>query len=126
MTVTLNTIMGSTEVLQQLLNINFPARTAYKIARLLAEIEKEQEIVHKTRTQLINKYGQKDESGKFILNEEKNIQLKPDCVEKFNQELMELLETNIELTSPYLKLEELEIANFTPQQMYMLMPYIQE
>lgn len=126
MTVTLNTIMGSTEVLQQLLNINFPARTAYKIARLLAEIEKEQEIVHKTRTQLIDKYGQKDESGKFILNEEKNIQLKPDCVEKFNQELMELLETNIELTSPYLKLEELEIANFTPQQMYMLMPYIQE
>lgn len=126
MTVTLNTIMGSTEVLQQLLNINFPARTAYKIARLLAEIEKEQEIVHKTRTQLIDKYGQKDESGKFILNEEKNIQLKSDCVEKFNQELMELLETNIELTSPYLKLEELEIANFTPQQMYMLMPYIQE
>lgn len=126
MTVTLNTIMSSTEVLQQLLNINFPARTAYKIARLLAEIEKEQEIVHKTRTQLIDKYGQKDESGKFILNEEKNIQLKPDCVEKFNQELMELLETNIELTSPYLKLEELEIANFTPQQMYMLMPYIQE
>ena len=126
MTVTLNTIMGSTEVLQQLLNINFPARTAYKIARLLAEIEKEQEIVHKTRTQLIDKYGQKDESGKFILNEEKNIQLKPDCVEKFNQELMELLETNIELTSPYLTLEELEIANFTPQQMYMLMPYIQE
>jgi len=126
MTVTLNTIMGSTEVLQQLLNINFPARTAYKIARLLAEIEKEQEIVHKTRTQLIDKYGQKDENGKFILNEEKNIQLKPDCVEKFNQELMELLETNIELTSPYLKLEELEIANFTPQQMYMLMPYIQE
>lgn len=126
MTVTLNTIMNSTEVLQQLLNINFPARTAYKIARLLAEIEKEQEIVHKTRTQLIDKYGQKDENGKFILNEEKNIQLKPDCVEKFNQELMELLETNIELTSPYLKLEELEIANFTPQQMYMLMPYIQE
>lgn len=126
MTVTLNTIMSSTEVLQQLLNINFPARTAYKIARLLAEIEKEQEIVHKTRTQLIDKYGQKDENGKFILNEEKNIQLKPDCVEKFNQELMELLETNIELTSPYLKLEELEIANFTPQQMYMLMPYIQE
>ena len=126
MTVTLNTIMGSTEVLQQLLNINFPARTAYKIARLLAEIEKEQEIVHKTRTQLIDKYGQKDENGKFILNEEKNIQLKPDCVEKFNQELMELLETNIELTSPYLTLEELEIANFTPQQMYMLMPYIQE
>lgn len=126
MTVTLNTIMGSTEVLQQLLNINFPARTAYKIARLLAEIEKEQEIVHKTRTQLIDKYGQKDESGKFILNEEKNIQLKPDCVEKFNQELMELLETNVELTSPYLTLEELEIANFTPQQMYMLMPYIQE
>lgn len=126
MTVTLNTIMGSTEVLQQLLNINFPARTAYKIARLLAEIEKEQEIVHKTRTQLIDKYGQKDDSGKFILNEEKNIQLKPDCVEKFNQELMELLETNIELTSPYLTLEELEIANFTPQQMYMLMPYIQE
>ena len=126
MTVTLNTIMGSTEVLQQLLNINFPARTAYKIARLLAEIEKEQEIVHKTRTQLIDKYGQKDESGKFILNEEKNIQLKPDCVEKFNQELMELLETNIELTSPYLTLEELEMANFTPQQMYMLMPYIQE
>lgn len=115
---TFQTISQKSEIL--------PAVLAYKLTRILLQLENEINIFHKAREQLLNKYCQKDNNGQFITDEKGSILLQDGVEQNFNEEFNQLINTTIDLNVNKIKLNELEPLQLSLQQMTALMPYIEE
>lgn len=81
-----------------------PVRSALKVTSLVKKVGDALEAPFKVRKDLIEKYKEsEDEQG--------NIKLKKDKVEQFNKENMELLEQDVDIEFPKIKIEEIEHEN---------------
>ena len=89
--VKISELLNSTDTLQKLAQQDFKAKLAWTIARLLKSAESEIQSFNDTRMNLIKKYGEKDENGELITDEEGNCKIDPDSIETFSKELNELL-----------------------------------
>ena len=67
--INISTLIGCTDALNELIKKPLKIRTAYKIARLAREIQRELDLFNATKTALIKKYGEQDENGNLIINE---------------------------------------------------------
>lgn len=119
-------IVNSTEILQKLAKQNFKAKLALSIARLLKQAEPELQTFNTTRIDLIKKYATKDENGEIITDEKGNCNLEPEATREFNEELNDLLNTEIELNANKINLNLLEDLDFTPQEIATLEPFLEE
>jgi hypothetical protein len=97
---------------------------ALQISRLLKEGEREIQNFNEVRTNLINKYGEKDENGELITDENKNCKILNDKIETFSKELNELVDMEIEINSNKISIADLENMDFTPADMAVLEPFI--
>ena len=123
---TVKELIDSIEPFKELLNLKLNGRTAYLLGRIMREVDKEYSNFQNTRNKLIEKYEMKDENGNRIINQEGNISIAPDKIDKFNQELMDVLQTKIEICADTINLADIEKFEFTPQQIMILMPFIKE
>lgn len=64
---TLQEVMMALEALNQMMQIDLPAKTAYWIARNADSFQKEQKIFNKVRDEKIKKYGEEDENKQVFL-----------------------------------------------------------
>lgn len=119
-------IISSPEILGGISKKSLKARVAYKLARIIREIDNEFSLFQKSREQLISKYAEKDNEGKIIFNDEGNCVIEKDKIDLFNKEINELLETNVELNADYISLNDIENENFTIEQMNILSLFIEE
>lgn len=103
-------------LLQQLANIPMPARESFLLLRTLKTIDNEYLTVEKTRNQLLTLYGSQDEQGNFIIN--------PDNTSKFQEEINNLLETNITIDCEPISIELFEDIKISPSQMSLIEPFI--
>lgn len=124
--ITLNDILNSQQALQEIAGMNMRAKTAFKIARIVHAIESELESFNKARQNLLKKYGEKDSDGKLVINEEGNYIIIPDKIDYYNNEIKELLTTNIQLNIEPIELNELEQLEFTPTFAYQIEKYIKK
>ena len=90
---TVNDLMNLIPILKELMNSNFNGSLAFKIARLIRELDKEIELVDSLRKKIVDKYSKKDANGRFMVE---NGQIVVTDKEKCNIELQELLTTKIE------------------------------
>lgn len=123
-TLKLEDLVNSTEALQKLSNTSLKARPAFTVSKMLKEAEKELANFNEVRMNLINKYGEKDEEGKLITDENDNCKITAEHINDFSNELKELVATTIEINANKLTLEDLGNADFTPSEIAALEPFV--
>lgn len=126
MTVTVQNIVESQEVMRVLSNKSLRGRTAFKVARLLKKIEEELNTFNDTRVKLIESYAKKDEDGNFVTNDKNEYQFDTENANKFVAEINKLLAEEIQIEANPIKIDELEDLDFTPAEMAQLEPFIEE
>ena len=118
-------LLNSTETLQKLSQKDFKAKLAWTIARVLKAAEGEIQSFNDTRMNLIKKYGEKDENGELITDENGNCKINPEEIDIFSKELNELIDSEVEINANKIKMDLLENIDFTPSDMALLEPFVE-
>lgn len=113
-------LINSVEVLQRLAKMDFKAKLAWQISKLLTAAEKEIQEFNQTRMNLVTKYGEKDENGELVTDENGNCTIPPEVNVQFATEISELLNAEVELNVNPLNIDDLANADFTPSDMTIL------
>ena len=116
----------SIEAFKTLLPMKLNGRSAYLLARIMREIEKEYESIQNIRKDLIIKYCVKDENGTPIVDEQGNNTIEKNHIDDFNIEWNEVLITTITLNVNPISLKDIEQFDFVMEQMFRLVPFIKE
>ncbi len=122
----LGDLINSTEILQKLSQTEMKAKLAWSVTRLLKAADKEMQEFNETRMNLIKKYGEKDENGELITDDNGNCKIMEENSAQFSNELSDLIGTEIEINANALSLDALEDKEFTPADMAVLEPFIEE
>lgn len=108
-------------------NQKFPIKTAYKLAKLIDAIETERAFFQKEFQDLLNEYAEKDETGAFKQDENKeSVIIKKDCLVEFEQEYTDLLNLDITLPNIVFSLDEFEGCELTLAEVFSLQKFITE
>ena len=99
-------------VLKKLVNFSLPAKASYNIMRNMKKIEHEIKPFEESRMKLVEKYGKENEEGKISVTEE-NLQ-------SFYVEIASLFEEEIEVDVRTIKIEQLEDAKLTPNEIQFI------
>lgn len=118
--VTLSTVVNSNEIFQKLVTTEMRARAAFRTAKLTTAIAKELELFNTQREAILRKYGEKDSSGELIVQENGTVNIEKEHINDFNQELFELLNSEVELNAEPLTVDDIDAAKLTPAQIQML------
>lgn len=117
-TVQVKDLMNNVDIYQELLNKEMKGRAAFALAKIISEIEKEQQAFQETRSRLILEYGEEEENGSF--------KIKSQYITDFNQKMDILLNSNVDINEELIDFKDLEGYNFTPAQMLVLEPFIKK
>lgn len=126
MTVTLRDIVDSQEVMRTLSNKPLRGRVAFKVARLLKKLEAELTTFNDTRMKLIENYAKKDENGNYVTNDKNEYQFDQDNANKFVEEINKLLLEKLDIDANPILVDEIEDLDFTPAEMAILEPFMEE
>ena len=123
--VTLREIIEGTELLGQLSTKPLKSKAAYQVGRILREVQNEFNLYNEKRIALLEKYAEKNEGGKPII-EDGNYKLSQEDIIKINEEHNELIDTKVSINANALQLSLIDEESFTPTEMLKLMPFIEE
>lgn len=116
-------IVVAKEIIDKISKISFSGRSAFVIARLIREINREYDIFEETRTQLVNKYANKDENGELIVNDGM-VKIPANKMNDYHKEVNEILKTQLTIAAEPLAFEWLENIELTPEEALALEPFI--
>ena len=122
----LRNIVESADIMRELSGKSLKGRAAFRVARLLREVEKEFTLFNEKRVDLIREYAQKDENGEIKSEENGNVTLDPDRLTEFYQKLEELLNAEVEINAERIDINDLDDIELTPAQVINLEPFINE
>ena len=123
--VTLNDILNNIEIFKTISEKILPIKTAYKIARLLRELNHESTLFDESRHKIIEKYAERTETGEIKMDDN-NVSIQPNLIQQCNQELIDLLNTVLEINANKISLNDLEDIELSPSQILSLEPFIEE
>lgn len=107
-------------------NKELQIKVSYALAKNISKIEKELEIYNKEREKLIEKYSVKDENDKTVIDENNQIKIQDIYLEKWNKDIEELQNIEVEIDIHKFKLEELNGYNMTPAELMAIDYMIEE
>jgi len=122
----LRNIVESADIMRELSNKSLKGRAAFRVARLLRELEKEFTLFNEKRMDLIKEYAQKDENGEMKSDENGNVTLDQDRLNEFYQSLDELLNADVEINAEKIDSEDIGDIEITPAQIINLEAFINE
>ena len=122
--VKISELLNSTEALQKLARMQLKAKLAWNVSRLLKAADVEIQDFNEARLNLIRKYGEKDENGELITDENGNCKILPESIEEFTAELNELAASEVEINANKVRIDDLENLDFTPADMATLETFI--
>lgn len=122
----LRNIVECADIMRELSTKSLKGRVAFRVARLLRELEKEFTLFNEKRMDLIKEYAQKDENGEMKSDENGNVTLDQDRLSEFYQSLDDLLNADVEINAEKIDAEDLGDVEFTPTQIINLEPFINE
>lgn len=104
--------------------LNF--KTSYRLTLLAQEIEKHINFYQESFRNILAEYGKKDENGNFIPTADgQGILLLEEKTEEAYAKLNELRALDVELPDTKFDVEEFENIELSPQEMILIMPFIQ-
>ena len=115
-TMTVNDLLNVIPVLRELLNKPFKGATAFKLARLMRELDKETALFEESRQKIAEKYGKRDENNSLVFNELGNILIQEDKIADCNNEMTALLNTSIEVNANKIPLDAFDEIEIAPAQ----------
>ena len=113
---TLKEIFNAAPFLREISNKEFPSSTAFKIARLIRELDKEIELFEIERTKIIYKNCEKDHNGNPVLLENGNIKLLEHKIEEATTELNTLFKNQVEINAEKIPVLAFNSIELTPEQ----------
>ena len=113
-------LLNSTEALQKLAGTELKAKLAWQVGRILKAAEVEIQSFNETRMNLIKKYGEKDENGELITDEQGNCKIVEGDINEFSNELNDLINSEVEISGNKIKIDDLDKVDFTPAEMAQL------
>lgn len=113
---TLKEIFNAVPFLREISNKEFPSSTAFKIARLIRELDKEIELFEIERTKIIYKNCEKDNNGNPVLLEGGNIKLLEHKIEEATTELNTLFKNQVEINAEKIPILAFNSIELTPEQ----------
>lgn len=125
-TVSVREILNSAEIMQKLSKRQFKGKVAFQIARILRYIDEELKSFNEARSNLIEVYGERDKSGNLVMDENNNYKIQKDKITELNQEIEELLNTSIQINADAINMKDIENEDFTPADILLLEPFIEE
>jgi hypothetical protein len=72
------------------------------------------------RQKIIQKYGNKDENGELIVDENGNVKFDNANIEEINQEFSSLMDTELEINADKLPMDSIDEFEITPQEMLQI------
>jgi len=114
----LGEIVAGIEAINKLLDAPLKARTAFRLGKLSKELSPHFETYEKVRQELLEKFGEKVESDDE--NGQVSYSFANGTAEKFQTELMAMLEEKVDVKVRKIKVTELNGANLTARDMMAL------
>lgn len=111
-------------IFQKIVSIPFPAKQAFMLNRLTKKLDAEMNEFSEFRQKIVVKFAEM-ENGKPII-EDGNFKIKEGEELKFQQEMIGLLNTEIEIDAPTIPISWLENTILTPQEINFLEPFLAE
>ena len=124
--VSLNDIVNSMSVFNKIMQQPVNGSLAFKIARLARELNKEIETFNQEKDKLLDKYGEKNEQGELLTDENNNIKIPPENMTEINNEFNSLLNTIVEINCDKISIDQLDNFTITPQEMINLQSFLEE
>ena len=121
MKVTVTQILGSVMGLKKLVNEPLPAKTAYRIKRIMDAVTSETNRVEGIRNDLVKKYA--DEQTEEQKTKGENIRVKTN-IKEFQAEFAPLLDGEVELNTVKIAFKDIENVKLTVQDLVALEPWI--
>lgn len=112
---TLGEVINAISPLEKISQFPLNGANAFKIARLIRELNKEMETFEIQRKELIEKYCERDKDGSMLI-EDNNIRIQSRFIEQYNNTLMSMLKSEIEINASPLSIDTLEMITLTPQE----------
>lgn len=122
----LRDVINSAEVMRTLSTQQLKGKVAFRVARLLRELEKEFTLFNEKRAELVREYGQKDENGELKTTENGDFMLEPERAQEFYNMMDELLNTDLSINAEKIAFEDIENVEFTPTQILSIENFIEE
>lgn len=110
-------------IIEKIKSKSFSIETQYKFLKLSKMIDSEMEIFEEQRKMLIEDYGEKDETGNFVI-ENGGIKIKSDLQKDCEKKVKELNEMQIQFPDMYFSLSELEPLELTLEDLLFLDQFI--
>ena len=126
MTITIRDIVENIDFFQRLAKQSLPARTAFNLSRILREITNEYNTFQTARKSLFEHYAVRDENNELVIDENGNYTIAQEDIPAVNKEILELLETEVNINCKPIMLSEIADMTFTPGEMYALKNFIEE
>lgn len=123
-TVKIMDLVNGTSALQKLAGAQLKAKLAWQVSRILKAADVEMQSFNETRMTLINKYGEKDESGELITDDQGNCKIIPDKLIEFTNEMNDLISNEVEINANKINMDDLGDINFTPSEIASLENFI--
>lgn len=101
-------------------------KTAYKIVKFIKAIETETSFYQESMNNIINKYAEKDENNRVVVDKEGNYSI-PNCnIELYIDEINQLNNLEVDKPNCVFTIEELKDLKISLSGLYMLDPFIVE
>ena len=108
-------------------NTKLPLKTAYKLSKLLLQIDEELSFYQQKFAEIVNDFGKRDENGELRYSSDKtSIEIVEEHREECQQKIEELQSLEVNINEIQFTIEELEGLNLTISEMGCLMPFIKE
>ena len=114
----LGEIVAGIEAINKLLDAPLKARTAFRLGKLSKELSPHFETYEKVRQELLEKFGEKVESDEE--NGQVQYNFANGTAEKFQTELIAMLEEKVDIKVRKIKVAELNGTNLTARDMMAL------
>lgn len=102
----------------------FDINTQYKFIKLSKVIKEESQYAVEQELLLFNTYGERDEQGQFIANEQGGVKIKQDCLAECLEKLTQLSKRTVQLPDLYFSIDELQELGLTLGELEVLEPFI--
>ena len=116
----LGEIVAGIEAINKLLDAPLKARTAFRMSKLSKELQPHFETYEKVRQELLEKFGTKVESDDDTPEGQVQYTFANGTAEKFQEELIAMLEEKVDVKVRKVKLSELNGSELTARDMMAL------
>jgi hypothetical protein len=121
----ITTLIDAANIFGQFAQTKTSPPLAYKIMKFCKGVAVEEEFYNAKRSEIINAYAEKDESGQIVVHDGM-ISIMPDKIEEANKALGELNKIEVEVPNIKFKLSELEGFELSVADMFALDEFIEE